>query len=37
MLKIIGIYVFPASDLYFHMQFDLPAASRPMLRKMNLI
>lgn len=37
MLKIIGIYVFSASDLYFHMQFDLPAASHPILRKIDLI
>lgn len=37
MLEIIGIYVFSASDLYFHMQFDLPAASHPILRKIDLI
>lgn len=37
MLEIIGIYVFSASDLYFHMQFDLLAASHPILRKIDLI
>lgn len=37
MLEIIGIYVFSASDLYFHMQFDLPAASHPILRRIDLI
>lgn len=37
MLEIIDIYVFSASDLYFHMQFDLPAASHPILRKIDLI
>lgn len=37
MLEIIAIYVFSASDLYFHMQFDLPAASHPILRKIDLI